>query len=75
VPFDQNAHSANAAHAGSLVTVCSAAHGSLLIASEHARKSLTARSAHFDHVASPVHADWLVFDFTVVPPEHVFDLP
>jgi hypothetical protein len=49
--------------------------GSAFIASAQARKSLTVRSAHFVHVGSLVHADWLAFAFTVTPPEHDFDLP
>jgi hypothetical protein len=63
------------AHAGSVDTVWSALQGSALILSVQARKSAIDRSAHFVHVASPVHADWLAFDFTVVPPEQLFDLP
>lgn len=72
---EPNAHALNEAHAGSVVSVWSALHGSALIFSEQPRKSVTERSEHFVHVASPVHAAWLVFDLTVVPSEHDFDLP
>jgi hypothetical protein len=65
----------NAAHAASVETVWNASHGAALIASLHARKSLTARSAHFVHVGSAVHVDWLDFDFTVDPSGQLFDLP